>query len=135
MSPSLAWRLLAPLLLLAASAPASAQIQVASGTQVVLATYYEVDPESCQALSAPRVRITQKARLGKATIVRTQTPAPASGRCPAKLVTIAQVMYLADRPGADTVAWQVRYQRRGPYIERYRSQVNVAPKAPPPARP
>ncbi|SAI56435.1 Uncharacterised protein [Bordetella ansorpii] len=132
---SFASRLCAPLLLLAAAAPASAQFRIASGAQVVLATYYEVDPESCQALSAPRVRITRKPLLGKATIVRTQTPATASGRCPAKLVTIAQVMYQADKPGTDAVAWQVRYQRRGPNIEKYSTQVNVMPKAPTPARP
>lgn len=134
MSPSFALRRLAPLLL-AAAAPASAQLQVASGAQVVLATYYEVDAESCQALSAPRVRVTQKALLGKATIVRTQKPAPASGRCPAKLVTVAQVLYQADKPGTDAVAWQVRYQRRGPYVEKYSSQVNVVPRTTAPARP
>ncbi|WP_144633433.1 hypothetical protein [Bordetella genomosp. 13] len=123
-------RRLAPLLLWGASASAWAQVQVASGGQVVLATYYEVDAESCQVLSAPRVRITQKAILGKAIIVRTQKPASGFGRCPAKLVTIAQVLYQADKPGMDTVAWQVRYQRRGPEPERFSSMVNVAPPLP-----
>lgn len=129
MPSSTAARRLLPALLLAAAMPAAAQIQVPSGSSVVLATYFEIDPESCRPLASPRVRITGNGVLGKAIVVRTQGKVSATTRCPHKLVPISQVLYQADKPGIDAISWDVRYLRRNARVERVSSQVNVTPRA------
>ena len=50
-----------------------------------------------------------------------------SGRCAYKAVPIAQVVYQTGQPGADTLAWEVKYQNKTLGIRRYSATVNVAP--------
>src|SRR5690606_39567782 len=45
---------------------------VTQGQELPLGTYYEIDRGSCQALAAPRVRLGEKPRLGRATVVKLQ---------------------------------------------------------------
>jgi len=108
----------------------AAEPLVASGKQMVLATYYEIDALHCRALAAPRVRITGKAVLGKAIVVRSQGQSSASSICPGRQVPIAQVLYQADKPGVDALTWEVRYVRRRPDLERVSIQVTVGPRKP-----
>lgn len=121
-------RRLSPALLLACSAAAAQPPQVGSGGQVVLGTYYEVSGPGCQALSAPRVRITEPGRLGKAIVVRTEGQARATPRCAHRKVPVATVLYQADQPGLDNVAWEVRYQQRGQPVQRHAADVRVTPR-------
>lgn len=123
-------RRLLPALLLASAMPANAQVEVPSGSNVVLATYFEIDPENCRPLASPRVRITGNGVLGKAIVVRTQGKVSATARCPHKLVPISQVLYQADKPGIDAISWDVRYLRRDARVERVSSQVRVTPRTP-----
>lgn len=134
--------LCAPLLACAATAALAqtrpAEPQLTPGQQVVLASYYEVSPSGCRALSAPRVTVTQKATLGKVIVMRTEGVARISDpRCvvSALKLPVAQVVYQADKPGVDTMAWEVRYQERRGYKGREqrteggsaRIRVNPAP--------
>jgi hypothetical protein len=121
-------RFIFALALLAAgpSAPASSQT-VKSGDVTVLASYYEIRGSDCLALRAPRVTITQAPRLGKASIMQTRGQAGNSGRCAYKAVPISQVVYQADRPGDDTLAWEVKYQDKAIGTRRYSATVGVAP--------
>jgi hypothetical protein len=118
---------------------------VVSGANVILGSYYEVNRSGCIALSAPRVSITQPPRLGKLTIVHTKgTVRVFNPRCAMESMTlpVSQMLYQADKPGQDTMAWEVRYQERlgdkkNPRrrIERASARVNVRPRPPAPAQP
>ena len=125
-------RLFLALLLAAPAGPARAAgpAQVPSGGQVVLGTYYEVAGPDCRALSAPRVRITSAGSLGKAIVVRTTGQAAATARCRHRQVPVAMVLYQADKPGLDSVAWEVRYQQRGTPLEHGAADVRVMPRRP-----
>ncbi|MPS77051.1 MAG: hypothetical protein E2591_03125 [Achromobacter sp.] len=107
-------------------APASAQT-LKSGDVSVLASYYEIRGSDCLALRAPRVVITQYPTLGKASIVQTRGQSAESGRCAYKAVPVAQVVYVADQPGADHLAWEVKYQNKTVGTRRYSATVGVTP--------
>lgn len=111
---------------LAVHAPALAQ-NLKSGDVTVLASYYEIRGSDCLALRAPRVVITQNPTLGKASIMQTRGQSSDSGRCAYKAVPVSQVVYAADQPGADTLAWEVKYQNKTLGTRRYSATVGVAP--------
>ncbi|CAB3840845.1 hypothetical protein LMG26684_01564 [Achromobacter mucicolens] len=107
---------------------ASAQAQtLKSGDVTVLASYYEIRGSDCLALRAPRVAITQMPTLGKASILQTRGQSNDSGRCAYKSVPVAQVVYQADRPGSDTLSWEVKYQNKTIGTRRYSATVGVTP--------
>lgn len=106
--------------------PASAQT-LKSGDVAILATYYEIRGSDCLALRAPRVAITQMPTLGKASIMQTRGQSNDSGRCAYKSVPVAQVVYQADRPGSDTLSWEVKYQNKTIGTRRYTATVGVTP--------
>lgn len=111
---------------MALSAPVSAQT-LKSGDVAVLASYYEIRGSDCLALRAPRVAITQMPTLGKASIMQTRGQSSDSGRCAYKSVPVAQVVYQADRPGSDTLSWEVKYQNKTIGTRRYSATVGVTP--------
>ena len=111
---------------LTAHTPALAQ-NLKSGDVTVLASYYEIRGSDCLALRAPRVVITQNPTLGKASIVQTRGQSSDSGRCAYKAVPVSQVVYAADQPGADTLAWEVKYQNKTLGTRRYSATIGVAP--------
>lgn len=111
---------------MAISAPSPAQT-LKSGDVAVLATYYEIRGSDCLALRAPRVSITQMPALGKASILQTRGQSSDSGRCAYKSVPVAQVVYQADRPGSDTLSWEVKYQNKTIGTRRYSATVGVTP--------
>ncbi len=108
------------------SAPAASQT-MKSGDVAVLASYYEIRGSDCLALRAPRVSITQAPRLGKASIMQTRGQSGSSGRCAYKAVPVSQVVYQADRPGDDSLAWEVKYQDKTIGTRRYSATVGVTP--------
>ncbi|MDF3848212.1 hypothetical protein [Achromobacter denitrificans] len=108
------------------SAPAAAQT-LKSGDVAVLASYYEIRGSNCLPLRAPRVTITQAPRLGKASIMQTQGQSSSSGRCAYKTVPISQIVYQADQPGSDSLAWEVKYQDKTLGTRRYSASVGVTP--------
>lgn len=125
---------------LAASPPVLAEEipPLAPGQQMVLANYYELSATGCRPLSPPRVAITQKPKLGKLIVVRTQAVANTSSpRCAVRSMNlpVSQLLYQADKPGIDSMAWTVRFQARvgprgrDPRIESgsARLQINPAP--------
>jgi hypothetical protein len=97
------------------------------GDVTVLASYYEIRGSDCLALRAPKVTITLPPHLGSANVAHTQGQSSDSGRCAYKAVPIAQVVYQTGQPGADTLAWEVKYQNKTLGIRRYSATVNVAP--------
>ena len=111
---------------MALSAPAVGQT-LTSGDVAVLASYYEIRGSDCLALRAPRVAITQMPTLGKASIMQTRGQSSDGGRCAYKSVPVAQVVYQADRPGSDTLAWEVKYQNKSLGTRRYSATVGVKP--------
>ncbi|MFD4838286.1 hypothetical protein ACFWP0_12340 [Achromobacter sp. NPDC058515] len=111
---------------LALSAPVLAQT-LKSGDVAVLASYYEIRGSDCLALRAPRVAITQMPTLGKASIQQTRGQSSDSGRCAYKAVPVSQVIYQADRPGSDTLSWEVKYQNKTIGTRRYSATVGVTP--------
>jgi hypothetical protein len=111
---------------MALSAPTLAQT-LKSGDVAVLASYYEIRGSDCLALRAPRVSITQMPNLGKASIQQTRGQSNDSGRCAYKAVPVAQVVYQADRPGSDTLSWEVKYQNKAVGTRRYSATVGVTP--------
>ncbi len=98
-----------------------------SGDVAVLASYYEIRGSDCLALRAPRVSITQMPTLGKASVMQTRGQSSNSGRCAYKAVPVAQVVYQADRPGSDTLSWEVKYQNKTIGTRRYSATVGVTP--------
>jgi len=109
-------------------AAADVAADATSGQDVLLATYYEIEPAGCQALRAPQVRLTAMPELGRATVVRSQhQPVRAGGRCGTMAVPVTQVRYRADRPGTDRLAWEVRYQARDAAPQQVGAEVRVAP--------
>jgi len=116
-----------------AAAAADISAQTAVGQDVLLASYYEIHPAGCLALRAPRVRITTAPHLGKATVVHIQQQTvQAGGRCGTMAVPVAQVRYRARQAGADSLAWQVRYQARGAAPGQISADVQVLPARPAP---
>ncbi|MNV58826.1 hypothetical protein D3C71_1512190 [compost metagenome] len=65
--------------------------------------------------------------LGKASIQQTRGQSNDSGRCAYKAVPVAQVVYQADRPGSDTLSWEVKYQNKAVGTRRYSATVGVTP--------
>ncbi len=119
-------RLFAASLLALAVAPAwSTPISVKPGQTVVLASYYEL--RGCQALAAPRLRLTQKASLGRAAVVGRQGNTGGSGGCGYLAAPVSQVIYRAGKTGRDTVSWEVRYQTRGRAPETGSADIVVLP--------
>ena len=105
---------------------------------MVLASYYELSFTGCRALSPPRVVITQQPTLGKLIVVRSQGLARTSSpRCAVSDISlpVSQVLYQADKPGIDAMAWSVKFQGRmgpnnnQPRVEygNARLQINPAP--------
>ena len=103
---------------LTCSAAAVAQEQVtplASGQQLMLASYYELSSTGCSVLSPPRVTITQQPALGKLIVVRAKglvrnsSPKCALGEMD---LPLSQLWYQANKPGVDTMAWSVTFQAR-----------------------
>lgn len=115
----------ASLLALAALPACSAPISLKPGQTVVLASYYEL--RGCQALAAPRLRLTQDAKLGQATVVGGQGNTGGSGGCGYLAVPVSQVIYRADKTGRDTVSWEVRYQARDRAPETGNADIVVLP--------
>lgn len=111
---------------IALCAPVWAQT-MKSGDVVVLASYYEIRGSDCLALRAPRVQITQNPTLGKASIMQTRGQSSDSGRCAYRPVAVSQVVYQADRPGSDTLAWEVKYQNKTLGTRRFSATVGVTP--------
>lgn len=103
--------LAAAMLLTATTLASAAPLNLKQGQTVVLASFYEL--RGCQALAAPRLRLTENAALGSATIVRTDGNTGGSGPCGYLAVPVVQVVYRADKPGRETVRWQVQYQTKG----------------------
>ncbi|MGE8690424.1 MAG: hypothetical protein ACN6PJ_24980 [Achromobacter sp.] len=121
-------RLFFALTLLGATLPPPASSQtLKSGEVAVLASYYEIRGSDCLPLRAPRVTITQAPRLGKANVMQTRGQTAGSGRCAYKAVPISQVVYQADRPGDDLLAWEVKYQDKALGTRRYSATVGVTP--------
>lgn len=119
--PNLAHALLAAAAL-ACSAPALANDPIpplVTGQQMVLANYFELSGTGCSALSPPHITITQQPILGKLIVVRTQGVVNTSSpKCAvrSKMLPISQVLYQANKPGLDTMAWSVTFQQRwGPH--------------------
>ncbi|MBO1012310.1 hypothetical protein IPU70_02025 [Achromobacter sp. SD115] len=113
---------------LGAALPASVPAQtVKSGDVAVLASYYEIRGADCLALRAPRVSLTMMPRLGKANIMQTRGQSSDSGRCAYQAVPVSQVVYQADQPGNDTLAWEVKYQNKTLGTRRYSATVVVTP--------
>ncbi|HEY0296192.1 MAG TPA: hypothetical protein VGC69_12740 [Bordetella sp.] len=123
---------------LAAAAPALADDipPLAPGQQMVLANYYELSATGCRALNPPRVVITQQPALGKLIVVRTRgTANTSSPRCAVSTMSlpISQVLYQADKPGLDTMAWAIKFQARvgprgkDPRIEYGNARLQIKP--------
>ncbi|MCF7769731.1 MAG: hypothetical protein E2602_10885 [Achromobacter sp.] len=112
--------------MLALASPAGAQ-SLKTGDVAVLASYYEIRGADCLALRAPRVTITLQPRLGSASVVHTRGQSSNSGRCAYKTVPIAQVVYQANQPGSDSLAWEVKYQNKTVGIRRYSATLGIAP--------
>lgn len=110
----------------AASAPALSQT-MKPGDVAVLASYYEIRGSDCLALRAPRVTITMMPHLGKANVMQTRGQSGDSGRCAYRTVPVSQVVYQADQPGNDTLAWEVKYQNKTMGTRRYNATVGVKP--------
>lgn len=108
------------------SAPAASQT-LKPGDVVVLASYYEIRGSDCLALRAPRLSITLAPRLGKASVMQTRGQSGASGRCAYKTVPVSQLVYQADRPGQDSLAWEVKYQDKTLGTRRYSATVGITP--------
>lgn len=106
--------------------PAGAQ-SLKTGDIAVLASYYEIRGSDCLPLRAPRVTITLQPRLGVASIVQTRGQSGDSGRCAYKTVPIAQLVYQANQPGSDSLAWEVKYQNKTIGIRRYSATLGIAP--------
>ncbi|GEM_PF-341736 len=111
---------------LTTSTPALAQ-SMKTGDVAVLASYYEIRGSDCLALRAPRVTVTLQPRLGTASIVQTRGQSGDSGRCAYKTVPIAQLVYQANQPGSDSLAWEVKYQNKTIGIRRYSATLGIAP--------
>lgn len=106
--------------------PAAAQT-LKPGDVSILATYYEIRDANCLALRAPRVIITQMPRLGTASVQQTNGLTDSSGRCANKPVAVARLVYVANKPGTDTLAWEVKYQTKSLGVRRYSATVGVVP--------
>lgn len=106
---------------------AAAAQNLKPGDTSILATYYEIRDANCLALRAPRVVITQMPRLGTATVQQTNGLTDGSGRCAYKPVAVARIVYQADKPGTDALAWEVKYQTKSLGVRRYSSTVGIAP--------
>ncbi|MGN6581092.1 MAG: hypothetical protein ACTHJ1_14070 [Bordetella sp.] len=108
---------------LACAAPALAEGQtpppLQPGQQIVLANYFELSGTGCSALSPPIITITQKPALGTLTVSRTEGVVNTSSpKCAvrSKALPISQVLYTANKPGLDNMAWSVTFQQRwGPH--------------------
>lgn len=111
---------------LAISTPTLAQ-SMKTGDVAVLASYYEIRGSDCLALRAPRVTITLQPHLGTASIVQTRGQSGDSGRCAYKTVPVAQLVYQANQPGSDSLAWEVKYQNKTIGIRRYSATLGIAP--------
>lgn len=132
-------RAMRPLFLLClcvtATQAADLNTAVTQGQELPLGTYYEIDRGSCQALAAPRVRLGEKPRLGRATVVKLQRQVvQTGGRCGTMAVPAVQIRYQALQPGSDTMAWEVTYQARGAAPREIDAAIRVMPR-PAPARP
>ncbi|MFJ1298372.1 hypothetical protein ACILG0_00320 [Pseudomonadota bacterium AL_CKDN230030165-1A_HGKHYDSX7] len=128
--------LLALPLLLASALPAHADATLQAGQTVVVASYYELRGPNCQVMNPPHVRIVTRPTLGALTVVRGEANTGGGGRCAYTAVPVSQLLYRAQRPGSETLTWEVRYQDRGRKVERVSAQITVGPaSAAPPARP
>ncbi len=83
---------------------------LAVGESRVLAEYHEL--RGCQPLAAPRLQLTRGPALGRATFMGAETTLAAGGCAPLR-VSVTRVVYRAEQPGQDHIAWSVRYQGRG----------------------
>ena len=87
--------------------------EVQSGESIVLDGYYELNPNYCGALSAPRVLITQKPNLGKVTeITQDQLFARYRDNCHtnAPVVNIRYEAGEVEKEKIDTFSWTVNFQ-------------------------
>ncbi|OZI72247.1 hypothetical protein CAL22_12450 [Bordetella genomosp. 12] len=91
----------------------------------MLATFYEL--RGCQPLAAPRLRLTEPARLGSATVVTSQGNTAGAGGCGYIATPVSQIIYRADKTGRDTVSWTVRYQTRGRAAEAGSADIVILP--------
>ena len=112
-------RVLLTLAALACATPALAEDQapppLRPGQQIILANYFELSGSGCSALSPPIITITQKPALGTLIVSRTQGVVNTSSpQCAvrSKVLPISQVLYTANKPGLDTMAWSVTFQQR-----------------------
>ena len=117
--------LLALPLLLGGIPPAQADATLIAGQTVVVASYYELRGPNCQAMNPPHVRIVTRPTLGALTIVRGEANTGGGGRCAYTSVPVSQLLYRAQRPGSETITWEVRYQDRGRKVERVSAQITV----------
>jgi len=124
------WPLLFSCLCVTSAAAADISVSATVGQDVLLASYYEIRPAGCLALQAPRVRITAPPALGRVTVVHIQQQPVQAGRCATVAAPVAQVRYRASRAGADTLAWEVRYQTRGPAPEQVSAELRALPARP-----
>lgn len=100
------------------------------GQELLLATYYEIDPRTCRPMAPPRVRLSMQPALGRATVVRAdRQPVHVGGRCGTMTMPVVQVRYRAAQQGTDTVGWEVQYQARGATTRSIRATVRIAPGA------
>ncbi|MEJ2895025.1 hypothetical protein WC434_03385 [Bordetella avium] len=100
-------------------------ISIKPGQAAVLVSYYEL--RGCQALAAPRLRLTQTATLGKATVVGSKHTISASGHCGHINAPVAQVIYRADKTGRERISWETRFQPRGRAPETGSADIIVLP--------
>lgn len=112
-------RVLPALAALACAAPALAEDQspppLRPGQQIVLANYFELSGTGCSALSPPIITITQQPVLGTLIVARTEGVVNTSSpQCAvrSKVLPISQVLYTANKPGLDNMAWSVTFQQR-----------------------
>jgi len=87
--------------------------EVQSGQSIVLDGYYELNPNHCGALSAPRVLITQEPHLGKVTeITQDQLFARYRDNCHtnAPVVNIRYEAGEVEKEKIDTFSWTVNFQ-------------------------
>lgn len=123
--------LLALPLLWAGTMPAQADATLQAGQTVVVASYYELRGQNCQVMNPPHVRIVTRPTLGTLTIVRAEANTGGGGRCAYTAVPVSQLLYRAQRPGSETITWEVRYQDRGRKVERVSAQITVGAANPP----
>jgi len=87
--------------------------EVQSGESIILDGYYELNPNYCGALSAPRVLITQEPILGKVTeITQDQLFARYRDNCHtnAPVVNIRYEAGEVEKEKIDTFSWTVNFQ-------------------------